>query len=287
MSALFIGLIPALGWGIQSIVMQKIGGKFTNKQMGMVFGTIIFALVVFIFRQPTAWTAGLLWGSLLCGIFWSCGQILQIKSFDMVGVTRAMPISTGTQLIGTALFGMLYFKEWHYSWQIILGMVALVLIILGVSLTTFKEKNSDQSKAIKKGVIVLLMSSCGFVGYAVIPRIFGLNGWDMLMPQAIAMLVSTIVICAFQKDNQMWSIKSFANIATGLCFAVANLTIMLSNELNGVAVGFTLSQMNVVVATLGGLWILHERKTKKELSYVLCGLLLVVVGGICIGVTKG
>ena len=34
---ILIALVPALGWGFQSIVMQKIGGKFTNKVMGLDF----------------------------------------------------------------------------------------------------------------------------------------------------------------------------------------------------------------------------------------------------------
>ncbi|EOY2583347.1 GRP family sugar transporter [Enterococcus lactis] len=54
----------------------------------------------------------------------------------------------------------------------------------------------------------------------------------------------------------------------------------------GVALGFTLSQMNVIVSTLGGMLILHETKTSKETRYTLDGLLLVVTGGLLIGLTK-
>ena len=36
MGSILIGLIPALGWGFQGIIMQKIGGTTANKQMGMV-----------------------------------------------------------------------------------------------------------------------------------------------------------------------------------------------------------------------------------------------------------
>lgn len=66
----------------------------------------------------------------------------------------------------------------------------------------------------------------------------------------------------------------------------ANLTVMLSNEMNGLAVGWTLSQMNVIVATLGGLFILKEKKTKKEMAFVIAGMILIALGGILIGITK-
>ena len=61
---------------------------------------------------------------------------------------------------------------------------------------------------------------------------------------------------------------------------------MLSNEMNGLAVGWTLSQMNVIVATLGGLFILKEKKTKKEMAFVIAGVILIALGGILIGITK-
>lgn len=287
MGWILVGLVPALGFGSQSLVMQKIGGKYTNKLMGMAMGAVLFALIVFLFKRPAAWTAALLIGSLLSGLFWSIGQILQIKSFDYMGVTRAMPISIGTQLMGNALFGLLFFKEWSRNWQILLGTSALVLIIAGIFLTTYKEKKEEAGANIRLGVVLLILSSCGFVGYTVVPRIFGLNGWDMLLPQAVGMIVCTIIICATQKDNNLWQASSFKNIATGACFAIANFTLMVSDQMNGLAVGFTLSSLNVVVATLGGLLILHEQKTRKELGFILGGLLLVVVGGVFIGITKG
>ena len=75
-------------------------------------------------------------------------------------------------------------------------------------------------------------------------------------------------------------------MATGVCFAIANLGIIFSNEINGVAVGYTMSQLNVIISTLGGLWILHEAKTPKEVKMIIAGVNLVVAGGIMIGVTK-
>ncbi|WP_239660441.1 GRP family sugar transporter, partial [Enterococcus faecium] len=38
--------------------------------------------------------------------------------------------------------------------------------------------------------------------------------------------------------------------------------------------------------TLGGIFILGERKTKKELIYVIVGCLLVILGGILLGYMK-
>ena len=47
-----------------------------------------------------------------------------------------------------------------------------------------------------------------------------------------------------------------------------------------------MAQMNVVLATLGSIYILGESKTKWELKRIFLGLFLVVVGGFLIGLTS-
>lgn len=284
---ILVGLIPALGWGIQSIVMQKIGGKYTNKTLGMTFTTVLFGVTAFFINRPTM-SKGLLWGALLSGLCWSVGQILQVKYFDLIGVSKAIPISTGEQLVVTTLLGAILLKEWTHGWQYWIGIPALVLIIFGVTLTTIQDHASsgDQGSNVKLGMIVLAISTLGMAGYAVFPQVFKLDGWDVLLPQSIAMMVGVMILSSFQKGNEMFGKKTWQNMLTGICFGIANIGLLFSNQLNGVAVGFTLSQLNVVVATLGGIWILHELKSHREMKYTLWGLALVVVGAILIGVTK-
>jgi len=48
---------------------------------------------------------------------------------------------------------------------------------------------------------------------------------------------------------------------------------------NGLATGFVLSQTSVIFATIGGIYVLKEQKTKKEMVAVLIGLVLVLVAG--------
>lgn len=284
---ILIGLIPALGWGLQSIVMQKIGGKYTNKTLGMTFTTVLFGVVAFLFYRPEL-TANLLWGAILSGLCWSVGQILQVKSFDLIGVSKAMPISTGEQLVVTTLLGAILLKEWTHGWQYWLGVPALAIIILGVTLTTIQDHQSseDQGSNVKLGMLVLAISTLGMAGYAVFPQVFHLNGWDVLLPQSIAMMVGVMILSSFQKGNEMFGKETWQNMLTGICFGIANIGLLFSNQMNGVAVGFTLSQLNVVVATLGGIWVLHELRSHREMKYTLWGLALVVIGAIMIGITK-
>lgn len=290
---ILIALLPALGWGAQALVMQKIGGKFTNKNMGLVLGMLIMSIFYLFFHPMPALTSDLIWGSILSGIPWSIAMILQIKSYDYIGVSKAMPLSTGGQLVLNALVGVLFFHEWNRAIQLTLGIGALIIIFVGILMTAFEEKievanpkENTTKKDTQIGIIITIISVFGFVAYSVVPRIFDLNGADTFFPQSVAMFISTSIIILFQKDNDILGKKTWHNIPTGFCFGVAGLTLLISNQMNGVAVGFTLSQLSVVVSTLGGIFLLHEAKTKKEMRYIVCGMLLIVVGAIMIGITK-
>lgn len=301
MGSILFGLIPALGWGFQGIVMQKVGGNSANKQMGMVLTTLLFGIVI-AFIHPINWSGTLVAAAAINGIPWSIAQILQIKSFDYLGVSRAMPLSSGLQLAFTAIIGAFAFNEWPQTWQLILGFGAIALIIVGVALSAWQEKSGDaqastSSSDITKGIIITIISSAGFVAYATAARFFSVDSMDLIFPQALFMFISTTVLAFFMCKKLaprgagdpvegVFGKKSWQNMATGVLFAIANITVMFSNQMNGVAVGWTLSQMNVIFSTLGGLFILHEKKTPKEMRFVIAGMVLIAIGGILIGITK-
>ena len=50
--------------------------------------------------------------------------------------------------------------------------------------------------------------------------------------------------------------------------------------MNGVNLAFVMSQLCVVISTLGGILFLHEKKTQKGLIYTVIGLILIVAGAV-------
>lgn len=298
MGSILIGLIPALGWGFQGIVMQKIGGTTANKQMGMVLTALVMSIFVALV-DPIVWSPALIAAAAVNGIPWAIAQILQIKSFDYLGVSRAMPLTAGMQLILTSIIGAFYFGEWPHAWQMGVGFAGIALIIVGTVLTTYTEAGQETTSKedIRKGVIITAISSVLYVAYATAARFFNVDSFQILLPQALFMLAATVVIAIFvSKRNSVdgvfgrtegvFGLKSWKNMLTGILWSVANIAVLFSNQVNGVAVGWTLANMNLIFATLGGLFILHEKKTPKELKFVIAGMILIAAGGIAIGATK-
>lgn len=287
MENILFGLIPAFMWGIQPLVMTRLGGRPTRKVMGMAMGIFLASILVFFFRRPENLTWSLVVWSFVDGLALSYGLINQIRGLYILGVSKGTPISTGSQLVGAALIGAIYFKEWTSLNEYVLGITALVLIILGVSMTAFEEKEGAGGTGDRrKGILSLLLSSLGFVAYTVILRVTDISIWDALVFQGLGMLVGSYFLSRKEEEGSLFTRETWSHIITGLIFAMGNISLMLSNVRNGLALGFTLTQMNVVIATLGGLLFLREEKTKKELFLTLLGLVLVVLGGVLIGITK-
>ncbi|MGN1279604.1 MAG: GRP family sugar transporter [Limosilactobacillus sp.] len=299
---LIVALIPAIGFGSEIISMQLIGGSFVNKCMGMGLTTLLFGAVVYFVKMPTLAPHQII-GATICGAGEALGLIFQVKSLNLVGATMTMPISIGEQLIGNNLIGAIFFGEWATTGKWIYGISAIVVIIIGIFFTSYHEKKSKGSD-VKKGNLLLLISSLGFIAYGSAPNAFDLTGWDVLPPEAVAIFVTYVVVGSLQKEKlpaasldgasatavssrvpSMWNKYTWKNMITGAFDAIANFTLIFSIAMNGESVGYTMSQMSVVISTLGGFFILHEARTKKETAYTIAGLILVVIGAILIGRT--
>ncbi|MBC1319886.1 glucose transporter GlcU [Listeria welshimeri] len=280
-----IALIPAVMWGIMPLVVSKIGGKPKQQIIGTTLGALVFALGVFFFTNPE-YTATIIIASFISGAFWSLGQMNQFRAFTQVGVSKTMPLSTGMQLVGTSLFGVFAFHEWGTTSKLVLGFSALALIIIGIFLTSYQQnKDENSGQNMKKGIITLLISSVGYVGYVVITRWFDISGWDAILPQAIGMVIAGLLF-SIKSEEKRFTKKTWLNMIPGIMWATGNLALLFSNKLVGIATGFSLSQMGVVISTIGGILFLGEKKTKKELVLVIIGVILVIIGGTMIGIAK-
>ena len=279
---ILIALAPAFFWGILPVVVTRAGGKPGQQIIGTTLGTLIVSIALYIYTQPQINTSIFIY-SFISGAFWAFGQVNQYKAFTEIGVSRAMPISTGLQLTSTSLMGVAAFGEWPALTTRLLGLLAIVIIIIGIALTTWQQNKKGASANMKKGIITLLISTIGYVGFSAFPRLYPMDGWQAFMPQAVGMFSASLVMGLLNRRETLFDGAVLRNLVSGIIFAVAAFSYLISAQLNGVATGFTLSQMNVVVATLASIWILGECKTRREMLHVIAGLLFVVAGGIIIG----
>ncbi|KOO44271.1 RhaT/GlcU family sugar-proton symporter [Priestia koreensis] len=282
---ILLAILPAIFWGSIVLFNVKLGGGPYSQTLGTTIGALIFSIVVYLFVHPHLSPTIFIVGA-VSGIFWAVGQSNQLKSIDLMGVSKTMPISTGMQLVATTLFGVIVFHEWSTTTSIILGTTALILIIVGIVLTSLRDKKSgekEESGDFKKGIIILIISTIGYLVYVVIARFFNVSGWDALLPQAVGMVIGGVILTAKYKPFNKYAIR---NIIPGLIWAAGNLFLFISQPRVGVATSFSLSQMGIVISTLGGIFILGEKKTKKQLIGIAIGIILIIIAAVLLGKAK-
>ncbi|EOD6223559.1 GRP family sugar transporter [Enterococcus hirae] len=282
-TALLIGLGPLLGWGLYPTIASKIGGRPVNQILGSTLGTLIFAIVFALYKGMELPTGADLTFSILSGVGWAIAQIITFQSFTLIGSSRAMPITTAFQLLGASLWGVFALGNWPGATAKVLGAFALVLIILGAWMTVWTEKkNTEGSNLLKKAVLLLAVGEIGYWAYSAAPQATSIDGMHAFLPQAIGMVIVAVVysaVLSFKEKSAFVEVVSYKHIFSGFFFAFAALTYLISAQpdMNGLATGFILSQTSVVLATLTGIWFLGQKKTKKEMTVTVIGLVLILV----------
>lgn len=284
-TALLIGLGPLLGWGLYPTIASKIGGRPVNQILGSTLGTLIFAFGFFLVQGLSFPTGMDLFFSILSGVGWAIAQIITFQSFTLIGSSRAMPITTAFQLLGASLWGVFALGDWPGVGAKLLGGLALLLIILGAWLTVWtEEKTQEKASILKKAILLLAVGEIGYWAYSAAPQATNIGGMQAFLPQAIGMLLVALVYSVILgvKDKEKSALTeavSYKHIFSGFFFAFAALTYLISAQpdMNGLATGFILSQTSVVLATLTGIWFLGQKKTKKEMTITIIGLVLILV----------
>ena len=283
-TALLIGLGPLLGWGLFPTIASKIGGRPVNQILGTSLGTLIFA-AIFSMINGLAFPAGMdLFFSILSGVGWACAQIITFKCFTMIGSSRAMPVTTAFQLLGASLWGVFFLGNWPGATAKLLGAFALVLIMIGAKMTVWSETESAESAGImKKAVLLLAVGEIGYWAYSAAPQATAIDGMHAFLPQAIGMVIVAVIYSAVVtikggETSPFIEAVSYKQIFSGFFFAFAALTYLISAQpdMNGLATGFILSQTSGVLATLTGIWFLGQKKTAKEMTVTIIGLVLIL-----------
>ena len=280
-----IVFLPALGWGLMPLVAQLTKASPKEQLTGTTLTALLFALAIY-FVEPTPFVLVTFIISFISGILWAIGQLLQFQSFQKMSVQKVIPIICGLQLIGTTLFAAIVFNEWATRIDIIVGSMALFSILIGICLTSYQAKQENSSPFIPvKYLMTLFCSAFALISYVIINQFFGVSGLEVILPQAIGMVTSALVINLFTKTT-LRSRKVSLNLLTGLCWSVANVSLFIANGTVGIAKSFPISQGSIVIATLGGILIFKERKNHREWVAVIGGIMAVMGGVLMISFVK-
>ncbi|RYQ17508.1 glucose transporter [Bifidobacterium pseudolongum subsp. globosum] len=314
-TTMLLALLPAVFLGSNSIITAKIDSKPSQGTLGTTIGALLFAIAVSLCYvvphagwafayNPRIWVVGL-----CSGVFWTIGSFGQYSALKPLGVSVAMPISTAGQVVGNALMAAIVLEQWTtlHVWAV--GMLAIILVTAGAVMCSARDHTEGavqrSPKDVRAGLTALLFSTLGFMMYFLFPNllhktgfigddIYNATGGDglyymtsVILPQAVGQVLTALAIITFiEKNTQLIVAKKTAlNIITGLSWAVGNVLVFIcaASPHVGQAIATTFSQLGVIVSTYGGIVILHEHKSKRQMAFILFGTVLITVGAVLMG----
>lgn len=282
MNYLFL-FIPAIGWGLMPLFVAGVKkSNIYHQIVGSVLGAFLFGVVVTLIKRPAFnMTSFLL--AMVAGAAWVVGQCGQYYSYSKIGVSETMPLSTGLQLIGVPLVGVLIFGEWASTQAKLFGFLGILALVVGVAFTSLTDKGTAEGNKQNQTstMIILALTLLGYITSSSIPKALKGDGVMIFLGQTIGMMIATFIYIVASKQLKVLKEKeSYQVIPAGVIFAIAALSYIISVQMNGVNLAFVMSQLCVVISTLGGIVFLHEQKTKKGYIYTAIGLVLILAGAV-------
>ncbi|WP_250506095.1 GRP family sugar transporter [Bowdeniella massiliensis] len=324
-----LALLPSLIWGITNLLTPWVGGNLRQQLMGMSTGALALSAVVFAVLRPeiSLPDAALAYAS---GLLISAGLYYILWAFKAIGVSRALPLTTGIQLVGLALFGVIGYGEWATTLAKVFGGLALIVITAGTAAISWEDRRSERVGdaadypviPLRYGLPAVLLASACFITYPAMLRVGEVSGFGTIAPQALGMFTGCALFTAARVGDapvrlllpgsrfahavalggdhlyplgarpRPWrtdlaSRKFAAFVGLGALWLSAVAQLVWNNENIGVATAFPLSQLGVVISTLGALYWLKEPKTGRERRAIFAGAIALGIGAVLIGVAKG
>ncbi|KRN99249.1 sugar transport family protein [Companilactobacillus kimchiensis] len=263
------------------LITGKIGGSPANQMFGIGAGATIVGLVSYLITQPSVSTLAF-WFSVLCGALWTIGQIGQFISFKRIGVSGTVPLSTVFQLVGNSIIGMLIFGDWAGTQSKVIGIVALLIVIAGALLTSITDSVAGEKMEIKDAIF-LLCTTVGFWIYSSFPSmpiVKSESSTGVFLPEMLGILLGAVIYALFTDPKAFKQKEHYQNIIAGISWGIAAFAYIFSAKANGSTSAFIWTQLNVIISTFGGIFVLHEYKSGREMRFTVMGILLIIVGSV-------
>lgn len=283
-----IALFTALLYGSWAVPTKTLKVDPKTQAFWLTIGHLLIALVIFPFvKEPL--TVKEVLGPILAGIIWATGIILGFVGIKHLGITRAIGIWVPTLIIVSAIWGLVFFGEARSLGiqKLTQTIFALLLLIVAAILIISTSKGDKKLGNVKFGIIASLIIGVFHGSFFVPMRFTSLSSSAALLPMSLGLVATTLVVSYFQKLKLNQGLKANSRMLLGgLILGVGNLTALITIQLLGVAQGFPLTQLAIVVNTLWGVFVFKEVTSAKGKILIAIGIALALTGAILLNAAR-
>jgi glucose uptake protein GlcU len=228
---------------------------------------------------------------LFCGVVWALGTLSFAAGIMRIGLAQATPIKNTTGVLGT-LVGLIAFAEWRTTDPILclLGSVAIVLSAILIGATTPTEPRPPSAA----GVLFALGAAVCYATY-LYPMKLVLEleqvsdvEFTIWMAAGIFGLTTTTVLATRRAPTVLAQPPRAALMAMlgGVSWALALFCLAASINYAGLAIAWSLAQLNTIPAVFIGMFTFHEVRWTTQWRKITLGMIAAVIGTILLALSK-
>jgi len=248
----------------------------------LTIGHFLLSLIVFAFFAQIISLKDA-FAPFIAGVLWAVGIIAGYIGIKHLGITRALGIWIPIVLVTSALWGLLFFKEAD-----VLGTQKLIQTIFAICLLTIASisvivSSSGEKKLgnVKVGLLASIILGLIHGSFFVPLRTSNLSIFVTFLPLTLGMVATTGILIAVNKLRVKYDFFSiFRMILAGLILGGGNYTALLTIHYLGVAQGYPLTQLGIIVNTLWGALVFREVTTFRGKVFIAVGVIVAIIGAI-------
>lgn len=217
----------------------------------------------------------------VAGILWAIGITSGYIGIKHLGITRALGLWIPIVIITSALWGLIFFGEAKDlgSQKLAQTIIAIGLLISAALFLIFSSKGENKLGNIKAGIIASITLGLIHGSFFVPLRASDLPIFVSFVPLTLGMIATTSTIVIVNKLKLNYDFfKIFRMLLAGIILGSGNYTAILTIQHLGVAQGYPLTQLAIIVNTLWGTLLFKEATTTRGKILIAIGVTIAIIG---------
>jgi glucose uptake protein GlcU len=270
--------MAAIGWGSQFVLMKKLKRPdpyhfHVFMSIGIFLSSFAIGLAVNASLVPNPF-------GLFSGLIWGIGNVCIILTVNRIGLARGMSLVLGISILTSFLWGAFYFNEAIAN--IFMAIFGIALFLIGLPLVSGDDKGKKFNLA---GIATGATSGLVFGAIFVPVKLGNVSSQDFLFSMALGILIGAAVLFAVKVRRTIRG-EIFGSVSSGVVWGIANFAGLNAVALLGLAVGFPLTQLALLVSVAWGLLYFKEIKGKDKILKIVVGAIVLIAGAFLLAFSK-
>lgn len=253
-------------------------------------GHFILSVLIFLLLAGKGLRSDILVAPFIAGILWAVGIAAGFVGIKNLGITRALGVWIPAIIIISALWGLLFFGEAKIlgTQKLFLTILSIIMLVAAALAIVFSTKSKEEKLGnIKLGILASATLALFHGSFFVPLRVIEASIFITFLPFTIGMVLTTLAILLFKRLSIFTDPISISRmVLAGLILGGGNYTALLTIQFLGVAQGYPLAQLGIIVNTLWGTLVFKEVKSLQGKVLIVIGVALALFGAIILNFAR-